>query len=98
MARVESNMNPSALSRTNDGGLFQLNRKVYKFHNINWVFNPITNTAIAMNTLRKLKTKCNHKIKNSYVVCYNVGVHGATKIKDPFKQTYYKKMNLVWRH
>lgn len=98
MARVESNMNPLALSRTNDGGLFQLNRGVHKFHNASWIFNPTVNTAIAMSTLSKLKTNCAHKIKNSYVICYNVGVYGAKKIKNPFKQTYYKKMSLVWRH
>jgi soluble lytic murein transglycosylase-like protein len=98
MARIESNMNPLALSRTDDGGLFQLNRKVHKFHNGNWIFNSTTNTAIAMNVLGKLKTTCKHKAKNSYVICYNIGVYGAGKIKNPFKQTYYRKMNLVWRH
>ncbi len=97
MARVESNMNPFAISRTNDGGLFQLNRKVYKFHNNTWIFNANVNIAIAMNTLSKLKTTCKHKTKNSYVICYNIGVRGARKINNPFKQTYYKKMNLIWR-
>jgi soluble lytic murein transglycosylase-like protein len=98
MARLESNMNPAALSRTNDGGLFQLNRRVYKFHNNTWIFNPDTNTAIAMDTLRKLKTRCSHKIKNGYVLCYNLGTSGAKKIKNPTAQTYYKKLSLVWRH
>ena len=98
IARVESSMNPSALSRTNDGGLFQLNRGIYKFHNPDWVFAPDTNTALAMHTLGKLKNTCTHKIKNSYVLCYNLGITGARKIKIPFNQTYYKKMNLNWRH
>lgn len=98
MARIESNMNPMALSKTNDGGLFQLNKNSHKFHNSNWIFIPTINTAIAMNALSKLKDKCIHKTKNSYVLCYNLGITGAKKVKDPFNQTYYKKMYLVWRH
>ena len=98
MARVESGMNPYAISRTNDGGLFQLNRASYKFHNEHWRFIPVINIGIAMNTLGKLKNKCTHKINNSYVLCYNMGISGAKKIKKPFSQNYYKKMNLLWRH
>lgn len=97
MARVESNMNPYALSRTNDGGLFQLNRGVYRFHNKNWIFEPVTNIALAMNTLSLLKNKCSHKKDNTYILCYNMGVKGAKKIRQPFLQNYYKKMNILWR-
>jgi soluble lytic murein transglycosylase-like protein len=97
LARLESNMNPTALSRTNDGGLFQLNRQVYRFHNSSWIFHPTTNTALAMATLSNLKKSCSHKIKNGYVLCYNLGVSGAKKIKNPLSQTYYKKFNLIWR-
>lgn len=98
LARLESNMNPVALSRTNDGGLFQLNRRVYRFHNNSWVFHPTINTALAMRTLGKLKRTCSHKVKNGYVLCYNLGIRGAGKVKNPFAQTYYKKLNLIWRH
>jgi soluble lytic murein transglycosylase-like protein len=98
IARVESNMNPYAVSKTNDGGLFQLNRYSHRFHNDKWIFVPVTNIAIAMNTLSKLKTKCKHKVSNSYVLCYNLGIRGASKIKKPLSQNYYQKMNLLWRH
>jgi soluble lytic murein transglycosylase-like protein len=98
MARVESNMNPNAVSRTEDGGLYQLNRNSHRFHNEKWRFQPVTNMAIAMNYLAKLKEKCTHKSYNSYIICYNVGTQGARKIKFPFKQSYYRKMNILWRH
>lgn len=97
MARVESNMNPNAVSLTQDGGLYQLNRKSYKFHNEKWRFDPIINISIALNLLGKLKEKCTHKSYNSYVLCYNMGVSGAKKIKFPHSHLYYKKMNLLWR-
>lgn len=99
MARVESNMNPNALSRTNDGGLYQLNRKSYKFHNEKWRFHPVTNMAIALDSLRKLKKTCSHKVSNSYILCFNLGQSGARKIKNPYNQTYYKKItNVLYRN
>ena len=98
MARVESNMNPNAVSRTEDGGLYQLNRNSHRFHNEKWRFQPVTNMAIALDYLGKLKEKCTHKSYNSYILCYNMGVHGARKIKSPFKHSYYRKMNLLWRN
>lgn len=98
VARVESNMNPNAVSRTQDGGLYQLNRNSYKFHNEKWRFQPDINMAIALDSLRKLKYTCSHKISNSYVLCFNSGIVGARRIKFPFKHPYYKKMNLMWRN
>lgn len=98
MARIESGMNPYAISKTNDGGLFQLNRKYYRFHNPNMVFQPDTNVALAMNTLRNLKNKCKHKMNNSFILCYNLGIQGAGKIKFPFRHEYYRKVNSLWRN
>jgi len=98
VARVESNMNPDAVSRTQDGGLYQLNRNSYKFHNEKWRFRPDINMAIALNSIRKLKATCSHKMSNSYMLCYNMGIVGARKVKFPFKHPYYKKMNLMWRN
>jgi len=98
MARIESGMNPYAVSRTNDGGLFQLNRSYYRFHNPKMIFEPQTNIAIAMNTLKKLKSKCKHKMNNSFILCYNLGVQGAGKIKFPLRHEYYRKVNSLWRN
>ena len=97
MARVESNMNPKAFSNTKDGGLFQLNSNYYKFHNTSWIFNTETNTALAMKRLSILKNECSHKMNNYYLLCYNMGIKGAKKIKHPKNQSYIKKMNLLWR-
>lgn len=97
MAKIESSMNPTAISKTNDGGLFQLNRNFYRFHNPKWIFIPETNIAIALHTLGKLKGKCKHTKDNLYVLCYNRGITGAYKIKKPLEQAYYKKFNLLWK-
>lgn len=95
MARIESGMNSNAVSISGDGGLFQLNKRYYKFHNYKWVLDPYINTALAMNLLGNLKSKCKHKRNNSYIVCYNIGVYGASKIKNPENQSYFKKFNLI---
>jgi soluble lytic murein transglycosylase-like protein len=97
MATIESSLNPKALSKTGDGGILQLNRKYHKFHNPDLIFNYETNISLALKTLQELKTKCKHTLNNSYILCYNLGVRGASKIKNPFNQTYYKKTKLVWR-
>jgi soluble lytic murein transglycosylase-like protein len=97
MAKIESNMDHNAISRTNDGGLFQLNRRYYKFHNPKWIFSPETNIPIALNTLGFLKKSCKHHKDNLYVLCYNRGLKGASKVKNPLKDMYYRKFNIIWK-
>lgn len=97
MAKIESNMNPDAISKTGDGGLFQLNDRAHKFHNNEWRFIPVINTAIAMSVLGKLKSSCTHKLVDSYVLCYNLGKYGASKIKHPYKHPYYRKFTQVYQ-
>jgi len=98
LARIESGMNPLAISRTQDGGLFQLNKRYYRFHNPKWIFNIDTNAALALRTLGKLKKECSHKLNNTFVLCYNLGKVGAKKIKHPTKHIYFTKVNSFWRN
>jgi hypothetical protein len=98
LARIESGMNPSAKSATMDGGLFQLNARSHKFHNEQWRYRADTNAAIAMRTLADLKKNCKHKLLNQFVLCYNMGVYGASKIRNPKRTQYYQKVTALWRH
>jgi hypothetical protein len=98
LAKIESNFNPKAMSKTKDGGLFQLNTRYHKFHNPNWIFDIEINSHRAMKTLANLKTKCNLKFKNHFVLCYNMGTRGASKLKNPNNQTYIKKLTSVWKN
>lgn len=98
LARIESGMSPSAKSSTSDGGLFQLNSRSHKFHNEQWRYRVDTNTAIAMRTLAYLKNKCKHRALNQFVLCYNRGVVGAARVKNPNKIRYYQKVTSPWRH
>ncbi len=98
LARIESGMNPHAKSSTSDGGLFQLNSRSHKFHNEQWRYRVDTNTAVAMSTLAYLKQKCKHRLLNQFVLCYNRGIVGAARIKNPNKTQYYQKVTSLWRH
>lgn len=98
LARIESGMNPLAKSSTSDGGLFQLNTRSHMFHNEQWRYRVDTNTAIAMSFLGKLKNTCKHKTDNTFVLCYNRGLTGAKKVKNVYKDPYYKKVVSLWRH
>lgn len=94
MARVESGMNPNAISRTGDGGIFQLNNRAHTFHYDKWRFVPVTNMAIALNKLGILK----QKLPKKYILAYNVGETGSRRIKYPEVHAYVRKMNIIWRH
>jgi hypothetical protein len=96
IAKVESNMIPTAKSRT-DGGLFQLNKKSFKFHNEDWRYDIVVNTNSALHYLHTLQNKCKHRIDNTHLVCYNLGVNGAKRIKNPKNQNYYKKITQLLR-
>lgn len=98
IAKLESNFNPKALSKTKDGGLFQLNTRYHKFHNPDWIFDENINTYIAIQTLSKFKKICKYKSNYQFVLCYNMGLRGASKLKNPDGQTYIKKLTLVWKH
>lgn len=98
IAKTESSMNPNAISNTGDGGLFQLNNKSHLFHNEKWRFIPAVNISLALHNLSIFKKTCKHRLNNSYVLCYNMGKKGASRIKYPYEQTYYKKMNILWRN
>lgn len=97
IAKVESNFNPNAYSYTKDGGLFQLNTKYHKFHNPDWIFDKEINTHRAMNLLSKFKKICKFNKENYAALCYNMGKSRVLSLKNPEKQTYLKKLTLVWR-
>ena len=40
--------------------------------------------------------KCKYKLEKTFVVCYNLGIAGARKIKYPTKFPYYKKVMLAY--
>lgn len=88
---VESNGNTFALGNKGDSGLMQI-RHQYVPENQLQLFNPCTNIMRGVQLLKQAKDKCTHKINNTWLVCYNLGIKGGSKIKHPSKFIYYKKI------
>lgn len=73
-------------------GYMQLNPKWYKQYSKKELLDTETNIRLGVAHLAAAKKDCKFKKKNTWVICYNTGVTGATKIKYPLKNKYYKKV------
>lgn len=89
---VESNGKPFSVSPDRkDFGLMQIRQMYVPFTKLQ-LLQSCTNVMVGTDLLRKAKEKCKHSLDKSWVVCYNLGLSGARKIRQPKKQTYYKKI------
>lgn len=91
IATQESSLNPKAVGSVGEVGLFQIRPKYSKFSR-NELFNPVINTLEGMRFLQHAKKNCKHQLDSSWIICYNLGVRGASKIKKPKKFDYYIKV------
>lgn len=90
--KVESNGNPYALSPDKlDGGLMQVRIKYVPESRLQ-LFNPCTNIRRGTFLLAQAKKRCKHTIDNMWLVCYNAGVRGGSRLRFPRKFPYYVKV------
>lgn len=89
--QVESNGNPFALGRNQDSGLMQI-RHQFVPETQQQLFQSCTNIRRGVELLKQAREKCKHKLNNTWLVCYNVGIKGGQKIRHPSKFIYYKKV------
>lgn len=89
--QVESNGNPFALGKLGDSGLMQV-RHQFVPETQQQLFQGCTNIRRGVELLKQAKEKCKHKLNNTWLVCYNVGIKGGQKIRHPSKFIYYKKV------
>lgn len=88
VARVESNFKMSKIGRHGEVGIFQLRPKFFKKD----LQQLKVNISEGIKHLAYAKRYCGHKDDNTWLVCYNAGVEGGTKIKHPKQFSYYKKV------
>jgi soluble lytic murein transglycosylase-like protein len=94
---TESNGNPFALSKDRkDGGLMQIRIK-YAPETRLQLFQSCTNVKRGTELLKQAMDKCKHKAENTWLVCYNVGLTGGSRIRWPKKFPYYKKVTGVMK-
>ena len=88
---TESSGNPMAMGLLGDSGLMQIRHQFVPESKLQ-LFNPCTNVMVGTRLLRQAKEKCIHKLDKTWLVCFNVGISGAKKIRFPKKFAYYSKV------
>ena len=89
--QVESRGNPYAIGRLGDSGLMQVRHQLVP-ETQQQLFQSCTNIRRGVELLKQAREKCKHKLNNTWLVCYNVGIKGGQKIRHPSKFIYYKKV------
>jgi len=89
--KVESNGNPFALGSKQDSGLMQVRHKFVP-ETQKQLLQSCTNVMRGVALLKQAKDKCKHKLNNTWLVCYNLGIRGGSRIKHPSSFIYYKKV------
>lgn len=90
IAKTESNLNPNMLGKVGEIGLFQVRPQYYKQYTKKQLFDLKTNINVGIHHLKYSINHCKHKRKFDSVLCYNLGVTGASRIKYPSLHKYVK--------
>jgi Transglycosylase SLT domain len=88
---VESSQNPRTIGQVGEIGLMQV-RPEYHKHAKGLLFVPTYNIKEGAKRLAEAKRYCKHKIDYQWVVCYNRGLIGGARLKDPSTDSYYLKV------
>lgn len=96
IVKTESSFNPSAKGQLGEIGLFQVRPEFSKYP-VHKLYNPEYNIAEGLRILSKAKEQCKHQVDKQFVVCYNLGITGGSKIKYPSKFRYYKKVYAYYK-
>ena len=88
---VESKGNPFALGKNQDSGLMQI-RHQFVPETQQQLFQGCTNIKRGVALLKQAREKCKHKLDNTWLVCFNAGLKGGSKLRYPSSFIYYKKV------
>lgn len=94
--QVESSGVPSKHGALGEIGLMQL-RPEYFHYPKGYLKDPKHNIAVGVRYLASLQKTCPHKVDKTFVICFNLGVRGASHIKHPKQFKYYKRVIKVYR-
>jgi soluble lytic murein transglycosylase-like protein len=87
----ESNYNSSIVGAAGEIGLMQI-RPEYVPESKQELFDPCTNVKRGTQILKHAKKYCKHTLDQTWVICYNLGIAGAKKVRYPKLFPYYKKI------
>lgn len=95
--QTESQFNERALSYTNDRGYMQLNPKSFPQYKADDLYNPEINIREGVKYLAQMRKECSHKLDDTWLICFNLGVNKAKLVKHPKLFPYYRKVKLVMK-
>ena len=91
VAHVESNLNPNAKGALGEVGVYQILPE-YSDYSAKELKDTTINIKEGMRMLKFAKTYCKHQDKNMWVNCFNAGIKGGSKLVQPEKFEYYKRV------
>jgi soluble lytic murein transglycosylase-like protein len=91
VAKVESNLNPSAMGTHGEIGVFQI-KPTTAHLSVKELLNPETNIKAGVKYLVEMKNNCVHKQDINFLVCFNYGPENAKRVKYPSEWPYVKKV------
>lgn len=86
----ESSGIPTKVGQVGEVGLMQIRPEYAMGVDKDLLFDVRVNIITGIMMLKQAKKECVHKAFSSYILCYNMGIAGAKKIKHPFKAKYYR--------
>ena len=91
IAKQESSLRTDVIGSVGEVGIFQIRPK-YSKYTADELKNPIINIVEGLRFLKNARKRCKHQKDMTWIVCYNLGVVGGSKIKYPKKFDYYVKV------
>ena len=91
VAKIESKLNPNAIGLLKEVGLFQV-RPEYSKYTSEQLKDPKTNIKEGLRILAEAKKRCKHQESKKFVICFNRGIAGGSKVRDPANDKYYLKV------
>lgn len=88
---TESKGNPFAQGSLDDIGLMQIREKFVPENRLQ-LQQPCTNIMRGTQLLAEAKKRCKHTKDGTWLVCFNAGIRGGSRLKYPLKFPYYVKV------
>lgn len=94
---VESGFRNISSVSGQDHGIMQLNEKAFSDYSIKELKNPEINIRLGIKHLKEAQLRCKYKANNSFVVCFNSGIAGGSRLAYPLESEYYRKVTREYK-
>lgn len=95
VAMNESSLNPNAIGKLKEVGLYQIRPEFVKEYTAKQLLQPEINIIVGLQKIKKAQETCVHKNDIEFLVCYNYGNTNALKVKHPSLFPYVKRVKMI---